>query len=180
MTFFDQFQWLFLIKKVNKSLLNQNLDLVEDPVLRALKHYENYPSIKEIERNLERRNCSFSFATFTAIEQQLKNLNPNKASRDTNIPTRILKKNSDLISKFVLKNYNEVTITLTFPNILKHGNVIHAQKKASRNKVQLSPCEYLSNLSKVYEKCLFNEMTTHFDNILSKYQCAFGKGFSFQ
>ena len=77
-------------------MLNQNVDVIEDTVLRALKHYENYPSIKEIERNVERRNFSFSSATFTDIEQQLKNLNPKKASQDTDIPTRILKENSEL------------------------------------------------------------------------------------
>ena len=32
--------------KVKESLLNQNLDLTEDPVLRTLKRYENHPSIK--------------------------------------------------------------------------------------------------------------------------------------
>ena len=42
------------------------------------------------------------------------------------------------------------------------------------------PLSILSNLSKVYEKCQFNEMVTHFDDILSKYQCGFRKGFSTQ
>ena len=47
-------------------------------------------------------------------------------------------------------------------------------KKDSRNEVQnYHPVSILSNLSKVYEKCLFNEMATHFDDILSKYQCGF-------
>ena len=42
------------------------------------------------------------------------------------------------------------------------------------------PLSILSNFSKVYEKCQFNEMVTHFDDILSKYQCGFRKGFSTQ
>ena len=84
--------------KVNESLLNQNVDFIEDPVLSPLKHHENFPSIKGIERNVERRNFSFSFATFTDIEQQLKNLNPNKVSQDKDIPTRVLKENSNLFA----------------------------------------------------------------------------------
>ena len=32
----------------------------------------------------------------------------------------------------------------------------------------------------MYEKCLFNEMATQLDDILSKYQCGFRKGFSSQ
>ena len=46
----------------------------------------------------------FSFVTFTVIEQQLKNLNQNKAFQDTHIPTRILKENSDLFAQFIFKN----------------------------------------------------------------------------
>ena len=102
---------------------NQNVDLIKNPVLRALKNYENHPSVKRIERNVERRNFFFMFAFFTGIEQQLKNLNPKKASHDTNIPTRILKGNSDLFAQFVLKNHNEVQTTSIFPNVLRHGTV---------------------------------------------------------
>ena len=31
---------------VDESFLNQNLDLIEDPVMKASKRYENHPSIK--------------------------------------------------------------------------------------------------------------------------------------
>ena len=44
----------YLNLKGDESLLNQNVDLIEDPVLRVLKHYENHPSTKGIERNVER------------------------------------------------------------------------------------------------------------------------------
>ena len=72
--------------KVDENLLNENPDFVEDPVLRAVKHYENQTSIKkEIKRNVDKRNFSFSFAFFTDNKQQLKNLNPKKASQDADI-----------------------------------------------------------------------------------------------
>lgn len=73
--------------------------------------------------SVERRNFSFNFATFTDIQQQLKNLNPKKVSQDMVILTRILKNNSHLFAQFVLKNYNEVITTITFPSILKHVDV---------------------------------------------------------
>ena len=38
--------------KIDEILLNQNVDLIEDAVLRALKRYENDPSIKGIETNV--------------------------------------------------------------------------------------------------------------------------------
>ena len=64
-----------------------------------------------MERNVERRNVSFSFTTFTDIEQQLKHLNPKKTFQDTDIPTRILKEHSDLFAQFILKNFSEVMAT---------------------------------------------------------------------
>ena len=80
-----------------------------------------------------------------------------------------------------MKDYNEAITTLTFFNILKHTNTRSAYKKDSRNKVHnYYPMSILINLSKVYEKCLFNEMAIHFEDILSKYQCGFRKGFSSQ
>ena len=54
---------------VDENLLSQNLDFIEDPVLRAIKLYGNQPSIKGIERNVKRRNFPLSIATFTDIKQ---------------------------------------------------------------------------------------------------------------
>ena len=52
-------------------------------------------------------------------------------------------------------------------------------KKGSRiEALNYRPVSILSNLSKVYEKCLLNEMVTHFDDILSKHQWRFRKRFS--
>ena len=115
------------------------------------------------------------------MEQQLKNSTPKKPSQDTDIPTRILKENSDLFAQFALKNYNEVITTSTVPDILKHANLRPVYKKYSRNEMQnYRHVSTFSNLSKVYEKCMFNEMETHFDNFLLKYQFKFRKRFSSQ
>ena len=38
----------------------------------------------------------------------------------------------------------------------------------------------LPNLSKIFEKCMFEQMSQFFENIFSKYQCGFRKGFSTQ
>ena len=109
------------------------------------------------------------------------NSNSKKASQDPRISIRNLRGNSDLFPQFVLKNYNEVRNTSTFPNMLKRTNVRCVYKKYSRNKLQnYRLVIILSNFSKVYETCLFNEMLTHFNNTLSKYQCGFRKRFSSQ
>ena len=85
----------------------------------------------------------FTFATFTDIEEQLKNLNPKNTSQGMDIPTRILKKYSDLFAQIVLKNFNEFIITSTFPNILKHATATLTYKKDSRRLSRLQPSDYL-------------------------------------
>ena len=34
----------------------------------------------------------------------------------------------------------------------------------------------LSNISKIYERCLYDQIQVFFDSILSKYQCRFRRG----
>ena len=42
------------------------------------------------------------------------------------------------------------------------------------------PISILANLSKVFERCIYKQISEHFENILSKYQCRFKKGHSKQ
>ena len=61
------------------------------------------------------------------------------------------------------------------------ADVIPAFKKKSKtSKDNYRPISILPNISKIYERCLYNQMHTYFDNILSKYQCGFRKGFNAQ
>ena len=46
--------------KVGKKLVNQNLNFIENFVLRAIKRYKNHP--KGTERNVKRTYFSFGFA----------------------------------------------------------------------------------------------------------------------
>ena len=42
------------------------------------------------------------------------------------------------------------------------------------------PESILPNLPKIFEKCMFEQMSQFFENLFSKYQCVFEKGFSTQ
>ena len=39
---------------------------------------------------------------------------------------------------------------------------------------------YSPNLSKIFERCMYDQLKDYFDMLLSKYQCRFRKGFSTQ
>ena len=54
-------------------------------------------------------------------------------------------------------------------------------KKKDRNNVEnYRPVSILLNLSKVYERYLYDQIYKYFNHILSKWQCGFRKGFSTQ
>ena len=42
------------------------------------------------------------------------------------------------------------------------------------------PVSILPSLSKIFERCMYDQLKDYFDKLLSKYQCGFRKGFSTQ
>ena len=52
------------------------------------------------------------------------------------------------------------------------------KKKSKTSKDNYRPISILPNMSKIYERCLYNQIQTYFDNILSKYQCRLCKRFN--
>ena len=54
-------------------------------------------------------------------------------------------------------------------------------KKKDRNNIEnYRPVSILPNFSKIYERCLYDQMYKYFNHILSKWQCGFRKSFSTQ
>ena len=67
------------------------------------------------------------------------------------------------------------------PDELKQADIKPIYKKESRNeKENYRPVSILPNLSKIFERCMYDQLKDHFDKLLSKYQCGFRKGFSTQ
>ena len=63
----------------------------------------------------------------------------------------------------------------------KKAEVIPVFKKKDRNNVEnYRPVSTLPKFSKLYERCLYDQMYKYFNHILSKWQCGFRKGFSTQ
>ena len=54
------------------------------------------------------------------------------------------------------------------------------KRKSKTSKGNYKPISILPNISKIYERRLYNQIQTYFDNLLSKYQCGFRKGFNAQ
>ena len=137
-----------------------------DEVLAAIYKYQNHPSIKTI---LEKINFSFSFkkVSLSDIEKEMKSLNTNKAS------------NVDFFSPFILGYVNKSVSSSTFPSMLKLTDITAVYKKDSRyEKSNHRPISVLPNLSKIFENVLYDQISSFFENIFSKYQTGFRKGFN--
>ena len=67
----------------------------------------------------------------------------------------------------------------TFPKTFKISEVIPVYKKDEPyDKNNYQPIITLSNLSKIYKRYMHDEINACFDDILSKFQCSFRKGYS--
>ena len=63
----------------------------------------------------------------------------------------------------------------------KHADIVPIYKKNNKcEKENHRPVSILSNLSKIYEKLMYNQIYEYFDNILFPSQCGFRKGYSAQ
>ena len=119
--------------------------------------------------------------SLTDIEKEMKSLNTNKASHSSNIPTKTLKQNVDFFSPFILDYVNKSISSSTFPSILKLADIISVYKKDSRyEKSNYRSISVLPNISKIFENVLYDRISSSFENIFSKYQTGFRKGFSLQ
>ena len=81
----------------------------------------------------------------------------------------------------IYKHFNCCIDKGEFPNDLKHADIVPIYKKNNKcEKENYRPVSILSNLSKIYEKLMYNQLYEYFDNILFPSQCGFRKGYSAQ
>ena len=98
-----------------------------------IEKYKNHPCIKLIKTN-SKNNASFYFQEIQAIEieKKLKNLDCSKASKDLDIPTKIIKDKIDIFVPIVLTEFNESLKLSRFPNSLKSANITPVFKMNDR------------------------------------------------
>ena len=98
----------------------------EDLVQNAISKYRNHPSVVIIkEKNSFSGKFSFSLVQYDDILKKLRNLDTAKASKQTDIPTKILKHNS----KYFYDNINYCIENSNFASDLKSADVTQHMKK---------------------------------------------------
>ena len=140
----------------DQSLLSETTG-INDPVEKAIKKYENLPSIKMIKENFELSQFEFKPVTVNEILLQIQKLNTNKSSPLNSIPAKILKQNADIFAILLQKIFHSNLSECYFPKDLKAGEIscLFKSLDAFINK-NYRPITVLSSVSKIYERIVEN------------------------
>ena len=169
--------------KIDPLIDISNVSTHPDPILRAIETYKNHSSVLKIKAFMRNRNLSFSFSYTTKqnISKALKNLDQKKACQGNDIPVKMIKFSDDIVSDFIYHNYNNSLFSTIFPSVLQKADISPIHKKKSKLDIEnYRPVSILLVLSKIYERCMFDQMYAYFNNILSKHQCGFRQSYSMQ
>ena len=168
----------------NKHSYLSNTNTSDDPLDKIIDKYKNHPSITCINKHMTSYELSFTFQPVieNLISNLIKHLNYRKAEQLTDIPTKLIKKFCDFFSEFIYKSNNHCITEGSFIADFKVTEVRPLYKNDKRAvKSNYRPISITSNVSKIYQKCLYSQLYNYFDkNVFSKYQCGFHKGFCTQ
>ena len=95
---------------------------VRDPVLKCIVKYRNHPSILaigEVHNKNQRLPFSFSKIQRDEILSDILKLETSRASQDTDIPMKIVKKNADTFANVLVSNFSDSIEKSNFPSIFK-------------------------------------------------------------
>ena len=59
------------------------------------------------------------YATYTVIEKKIKNIDSSKSSPNSNIPTKIIKDNTDIFTPILRNKFNKSLELVKFPSEMK-------------------------------------------------------------
>ena len=109
---------------------------------------------------------SFSFRLVDTPEvvKIIKNFKPKTSTGDDNISSKILKLASAALAEPIKIMINQSLTTGIFPTRYKLAKVIPLLKKPNNNNLDnFRPISLLSSVSKVIEKCVFNQIIAYFE-----------------
>jgi len=149
---------------------------------KALNKFGNSETEKYYqEKNIQQNNFKFQTVGQAEITEILHNINSSKASGFDNIPGRFLRDGSDIISRQISDIFNLSVLQSKFPSQCKIAKVRPIFKKGSKlEPVNYRPISLLPLISKVFEKCIHDQLhkyVTDF-NIMYKFQSGFRSDFS--
>ena len=111
-----------------------------------------------IKKNINPSEFNFRKVNQKEVENVISNLNTEKAIQSNDIPTKIIKLNKDIFSNFIKNDFNNNCVENgIFSDALKQADVMPALKNSNKcDKSNYRPVKILPNLSKIYERLIYN------------------------
>ena len=121
---------------------------ISDLIEKVIQKYKNYQSISIIKKMVSTadKNNKFSFQPITAdvISQQIKRLDINEATQESDIPTKPVKRFDNLIVDYLQHNFNnclkKVPSLKTFKRLLFNQPIKRTVKQKNQTIDQLAFC----------------------------------------
>ena len=155
--------------------------LPDDPLVNAIRKYENHPSIIKINSSVETTQL-FDFH-FVSSDDISKIINSMDSTRKTSgaIPIKIVKLANKQICKHLENCINECLKQNKFPKELKIVDITSIFKKeVPLDKTNYRPISILPTVSKIFQRILFNQLQRFSNKLLLPLLCGFRKGCSTQ
>ena len=131
--------------------------------MNLLDTFKNHKSVQRIKLANFHSYSTFNFSKVTESEvrKEILNLSTKKATKNGNIPAKILKKSVDIYIKEITFIINECIENGIFPDDLKLADVSRIFKKEDCfQKENYRPVSILPNMSKVFERILYKQIDT--------------------
>ena len=155
---------------------NDYFTSIADNILKKRK-YEGSKSFRDFLANRLLQNFAFKDCSESDIKSIISTLKVSKSSGPNSIPTHILLLLKDHISLPLQKIFNLSLNVGIHPNILKISKTIPIFKKGSRLLVSnYRPISLLSNINKILEKIVHNQVYS----FLEESQCIYSLQFGFR
>ena len=139
-----------------------------EELVNILDTFKNHKSVQRIKlANFHSYSTlNFSKVSESEVRKEILNLSTKKATKNGDIPAKILKKSVDIYIKEITFIINDCLEKVIFPDDLKLADVSPIFKKED---------EYISTLSKVFERILYKQIDTFMTAKFSPYLCGFRK-----
>ena len=155
---------------------------ITDPIDKAVHKFSNHPSILKIKNHYQNAG-SFHFQKVTpdAVDKEVRNLNPKKATTHKNVPPKILKSNSDICVEPLTQIFNDCIENSSLPDELKCADVTSLPKNGqSSSRTNFRPISVLRTVSKLFERIMDKQIVAYITPFLSSVLCGFRKGYNAQ
>ena len=160
--------------KIEQLPINTNIVCI-DPIDHFLFNYKNHPSILKINGIVKlTETFVFSKVNETQIKIEILEINPKKSARFNAIPSKIIKDSTKVLTSPLTNLFNSSVIESVFPSDLKCANVTPLYKKDDNtNKENDRTISILTTISKIFERLMFQQITSFVSHVLSPCLCGY-------